>query len=100
MPQTKKVFENFPRGSGVFQQDFKGTKIGAVLEPSQFSRTWSFEAKANNLIFEANAKDFKMCPRDQGRPRGLHLWSISTQIKINIINNPSPSAIVIENYVW
>ena len=22
---------------------------------------------------EAKAKDFKMCPRGQGRPRGLHL---------------------------
>ena len=30
------------------------------------------EAKAKDLTFEA--KDFKMCPRGQGRPRGFHLW--------------------------
>ena len=35
-------------------------------EDKAFSRTWGFEAK--DLTFEANAKDFKMCPR------GLHLW--------------------------
>ena len=28
--------------------------------------------------FKAKAKDFKMCPRGQGRPRGLHLWSTGT----------------------
>ena len=33
----------------------------------------SEEAKAKDLIFEAKAKVFKMCPRGQGRPRGLHL---------------------------
>ena len=26
------------------------------------------------IVFEAKAKDFKMCPRGQGRPRGHHLW--------------------------
>ena len=42
-------------------------KNSAVLEPrtGQFSRTWGLEAKA---------KDFKICPRGQGRARGLHLW--------------------------
>ena len=45
-------------------QNFNHSKDSAVLEPrtGQFSRTWGFEAK-----------DFKMCPRGQGRPRGLHL---------------------------
>ena len=44
--------------------------FSAVLEPrtGQFSRTWSLEAKAKDLTFEAKAKYFKMCPR------GLHLW--------------------------
>ena len=32
------------------------------------------EAKAKDLTFEA--KDFKMCPRGQGRPRGLHLCKL------------------------
>ena len=45
-------------------QNFNNSKNSAVLEPrtGQFSRTWGLEAK-----------DFKMCPRGQGRPRGLHL---------------------------
>ena len=30
--------------------------------------------EAKDLTFEAKAKDFKMCPRGQGRPRGLHVW--------------------------
>ena len=49
------------------KRNFNCSKTSAVLEPrtGQFSRTWGFEAKA---------KDFKMCPRGQGRPRGLHLW--------------------------
>ena len=40
------------------------------------------EAKAKALIFEAKAKakDFKMCPRGQGRPRGLHLCSVVPSI--------------------
>ena len=31
--------------------------------------------EAKDLTFEAKAKDFKLCPRGQGRPRGLHLCS-------------------------
>ena len=56
--------------------NFNGSKNSVVLEPrtGQFSRTGGFEAKAKDLTFEAKAKDFKMCPRGQGRPRGLHLW--------------------------
>ena len=66
----KRSSQIFFEVSGAFQQNFNGSKNSAVLEPrtGQFSRTWGFEAKA---------KDFKMCPRgrprDQGRPRGLHL---------------------------
>ena len=72
--KIKKVFTNFPRGFWRFQQNFNGSKI--VLSSSRGQgnfrgpkasrpRTWGFEAKA---------KDFKMCRRGQGRPRGLHLW--------------------------
>ena len=52
-------------------QNFCNLKNTAVHEPrtGQFSRTWGLEAKAKDLTFEA--KDIKMCPRDQGRPRGL-----------------------------
>ena len=49
-------------------QNFNHSKNSAVLEPrtGRFSRTWGFETKAK-------AKDFKMCPRGQGRLQGLHL---------------------------
>ena len=67
---TKKRFlKNFSSAP----QNFNNSKNSAVLEPrtGQFSRTSGLEAK--DLTFEAKAKDFKMCPRGQGRPRGLHL---------------------------
>ena len=56
----KRSSQIFREVSGVFQQNFNGSKNSAVLKPraGQFSRTLGFEAKA---------KDFKMCPR------GLHL---------------------------
>ena len=60
-------------------QNFNNSKNTAVLErrTGQFSRTWGLEAKAKDLTFEAKAKDFKMCPRGQGRPRGLHFCSVA-----------------------
>ena len=72
---TKK---RFPRNFSSPPQNFNDSKNSAVLEPrtGQFSRTLGLEAKAKNLTFEAKAKDFKMCPRGQRRPRGLHLCKI------------------------
>ena len=69
---TKK---RFPNKFSSTSQNFNNSKNSAVLEPrtGQFSRTWDLEAKAKDLTFEAKAKDFKMCPRGQGRSRGLHL---------------------------
>ena len=72
-PTTKKSSKLFSRdlqknglekNFSAHLQNFNHSKDSAVLEPrtGQFSRTWGFEAK-----------DFKMCPRGQGRPRGLHL---------------------------
>ena len=60
---TKK---RFPKNFSTAPQNFNFPKNSAVLElrTGQFSRTWGLEAKA---------KDFKICPRGQGRPRGLHL---------------------------
>ena len=71
---TKK---RFPKNFSTAPQNFNFPKNSAVLEPrtGQFSRTWGLEAK--DLTFEAKAKDFKICPRGQGRPRGLHLWQIA-----------------------
>ena len=59
----------FPKNFSSASQNFNNSKNTAVLEPrtGQFSRTWGLEAKANDLTFEAKAKDFKICPR------GLHL---------------------------
>ena len=67
----KKFFADFPRRFWRFPTKFQRFKNSAVPEPrtGQFSRTWGFEAKT---------KDFKMCPRGQGRPRGLHLWFLIT----------------------
>ena len=82
--QKKKVFtkifqaistkKRFLKNFSSAPQNFNNSKNTAVLEPrtGQFSRTWGLEAK--DLTFEAKAKDFKMCPRGQGRSRGLHLW--------------------------
>ena len=65
--KQKKCSQIFREVSGVFQQNFNCSKNSAVLGQTtvQFSRTWGFEAKA---------KDFKMYPQGQGRPRGLLLW--------------------------
>ena len=80
--QKKKVFKNFfhafsskkrhPKFFVKRSTKFNNSKKSAVLEPrtGQFSRTWGLEAK--DLIFEA--KDFKMFPRGQRRPQGLHFW--------------------------
>ena len=67
---TKK---RFPKNFSSAPQNFNNSKNGVVLEPrtGQFSRTWGLEAK-----------DFKMRPRGQGRPRGLHLWILT----LNMLN--------------
>ena len=72
--RKKKCLQIFRNVSGVFQQNFNGSKNSAVLEPrtGQFSRTWGFKDltfEAKDLTFEANTKDFKMYPR------GIHLCS-------------------------
>ena len=56
---VKKIVLSSSRG----QSNFRGPKASRPRP-----RTGGFEAKA---------KDLKMCPRGQGRPRGLHLCSFS-----------------------
>ena len=74
----KRYLQIFREVSGVFQQNFNGSKTSAVLEPrtGQFSRTLA--SRPRTWGFQAKAKDFKMCPRGrprgQGRPRGFHLF--------------------------
>ena len=53
---VQKIVLSSSRGQG----NFRGPKASRPRP-----RTWGFEAKA---------KDLKMCPRGQGRPRGLELW--------------------------
>ena len=50
-----------------------------VLSSSRWQRNFrGLEAsRPRTSGFEAKDKDFKMCPRGQGRPRGLHLWWLS-----------------------
>ena len=82
---TKK---RFPNNFSTTPQNFNFPKNSAVLEPrtGQFSRTWGLEAKAKDLTFEAKAKakDFKICPRGQGRPRGLHLCPLITKLTFSL----------------
>ena len=70
---TKK---RFPKNFSGASQNFNSSKNNAVLESrtGKFLRTRGLEAKAKDLTFEAKANDFKICPRGQGRPRGLHLF--------------------------
>jgi len=54
-------------GSKKLQSSTEDRPVFEDLEGSKpRPRTWPFEAKVK-------AKDFKNCPRGQGRPRGRHL---------------------------
>ena len=73
---SRKIFKRSPL-KNVFQKIFQAlhkilTFQKIVLSSSRGQTNFrGLEAKAKDLTFEA--KDFKMCPRGQGRPRGLHL---------------------------
>ena len=73
---SKKFFKRSPQ-KNVFQKIFQAlhkilTIQTIVLSSSRGQANFrGLEAKAKDLTFEA--KDFKMCPRGQGRPRGLDL---------------------------
>ena len=75
---SQKIFRRSPQ-KNVFQKIFQAlhkilTIQKIVLSSSRRQANFrGLEAKAKNLTFEANAKDFKMCPQGQGCPRGLHL---------------------------
>ena len=76
---SQKLFKRSPQ-KNVFQKIFQTlhkilTIQKIVLSSSRGQANFrGLEAKAKDLIFEAKAKDFKICPRGQGRSRGLHLW--------------------------
>ena len=78
----KKVFTKFFKRSPqknvsqkIFQALHKILTIQKIVLSSSRGQVIfrGLEAKAKDLTFEAKAKDFKICPRGQGRPRGLHL---------------------------
>ena len=54
----------------VFQKIFQALHKILTIQKIMLS---SSQGQANFRGLEAKAKDFKMCPRGQGRPRGLHL---------------------------
>ena len=77
---SQKFFKQSPQ-KNVFQKIFQALhEILTIQKILLFSSRGQanfreLEAKAKDLTFEA--KDFKMCPRGQGRPRGLHLCYLS-----------------------
>ena len=97
---SQKFFKRFPQ-INVFQKIFQAlhkilTIQKLVLSSSRGQANFrGLEAK--DLTFEAKAKDFKMCPRGQGRPRGLHLCSSSPIICFSIIVR---TAFTDVSFVW
>ena len=94
----QKFFKRSPQ-KNVFQKIFQAlhkilTIQKLVLSSSRGQANFrGLEAK--DLTFEA--KDFKMCPRGQGRPRGLHLCSSSPIICFSIIVR---TAFTDVSFVW
>ena len=72
-----RIQKNFMFGYFPFNQ----SKNNVFLEPKigHFQGLVGFQAK--KLGFEAKAKDFKMCPRGQGRLRGLHRCTFARKLK-------------------
>ena len=68
---SQKIFRRSPQKS-VFQKIFQALHKILTIQKIVLS---SSREQANFRGLEAKAKDFKMCPRGQGRPRGLHLWN-------------------------
>ena len=66
---SQKFSKRSPR-KNVFQKIFQALHKTLAIQKIVLS---SSRGQANFRGLEAKAKDFKMCPRGQGRPRGLHL---------------------------
>ena len=66
---SQKFFKRPPQ-KNVFQKNFSTAPRNFYNLKILLS---SSRGQANFRGLEAKAKDFKMCPRGQGRPRGLHL---------------------------
>ena len=72
---SQKFFQRSPQ-KNVFQKIFQALHkiltIQKIVLSSSRGQANFRGLEAKDLTFEA--KDFKMCPRGQGRLRGLHLW--------------------------
>ena len=66
---SQKFFRRSPQ-KNVFQKIFQALHKILTIQKIMLS---SSRGQANFRGLEAKAKDFKMSPRGQGRPRGLHL---------------------------
>ena len=74
VPPKKRSSQKLFRRSqqeNVFQKIFQALHKILTIQKIVLS---SSRGQANFRGIEAKAEDFKMCPRGQGRPRGLHLW--------------------------
>ena len=73
---SQKFFTRSPQ-KNVFQKIFQPLHeiltIQKIVLSSSRGQANFRGLEAKDLTFEAKAKDFKMCPRGQGRPQGLHL---------------------------
>ena len=68
---SQKFFKRSPR-KNFFQKIFQPLHKILTIQKILLS---SSRGQANFRGLEAKAKDFKICPRGQGHPQGLHLWS-------------------------
>ena len=92
-PKFGKFFGNFKRSPGkkMFSKFFSEAlwrssirkKIGRDLGLFSTSQKIVLSSSRELAGFEANAKDFKLCPRGQGCPQGLHHCSLTNDIKLD-----------------
>ena len=85
--KQKRYLQTFREVSGVFQQNFNGSKNSAVLEPrtGQFSRTWGFEAKDLRLRGQGQGLE-NVSSRTSSRPRTPPL--LRSMAKISLYGLP------------
>ena len=90
---SQKFFKRSPQKTvfrKIFQALHKILTIQKILLSSSRGQANFRGLEAKDLTFEAKAKDFKMCPRGQGRPRGLHLCKLSPICRYYCLNAPEP----------
>ena len=88
-PKKKRSSQKFFRRSpekNAFQKIFQALyKISTIQKKVLSSSRGQANSKAKDLTNEAKAKDFKMCPLGQKRPRGLHLCQLYHRISFTTL---------------